>query len=753
MGLATTWLGMAEIRAQTTVCDAPGLAAAVAAGGSIGFGCDGTIVLPQTLVIAQDTQIDGTGHTVTLSGNNQVRVFYVNPGVHFTLRNLTVANGSYLGTNGVYLNRTIPVTALNSIPENAAGGGLYNNGGVVTILNCQFNGNSVIGGMPGYGITSQTIDGGAAGGGAIWNQGGVLNLTNSSFTANSAQGGQGMHNASQSTPYYTGTAYGGAIGSTNGLINADTVSFAGNYALPGGWLNGTIVVQGNPNPLTFQNNKAVCGPAGGGACSFAGDTVTLVHCLFGTNWVTTPVLTNAVNYRTIANMVQGGAIYQAAGTLNLTDCRLTGNAAVGSDATWYASIAASGLGGALYSQGVATVSYCNFTGNLARGGSWGESVAGAAGGAIGNAGQMWLLHSVLMGNSALGGTGGMPFTGFGSLPMGLTWGMGAGGGICNSNSLVLVNVTLANNTANGGRGANRSDGAGPGNNNYLAFAAPTEGGRAVGAGIYNLGTGFGTNVTLTGNAATGGAGGMDDPGFPSFLSGGGLGGGVGNAAGVMTLVSTTLASNGVYTNVPGVGLTGPQATIALGGNLYASTNGTISLLATLLANSPSGSNVFGPVTDLGYNLSSDASAGFAATGSVNGVNPLLGTLGNYGGPVPTMPLLPGSPAIDAGGSGAGCATTDARGVPRPSGTAFDIGAFEFNGAYPPVARGGAGQPNAVFQVNVAGAPGQSMTLHTSTDLANWQPVATGMIPGGGMTGVTVTNRNAGGGQFFRAVLQ
>ena len=246
---------------------------------------------------------------------------------------------------------------------------------------------------------------------------------------------------------------------------------------------------------------------------------------------------------------------------------------------------------------------------------------------------------------------------------------------------------------------------------------------------------------------------MDDPGFPSFLSGGGLGGGVGNAAGVMTLVSTTLASNGVYTNAPGVGLTGPQATIALGGNLYASTNGTISLLASLLANSPSGSNVFGPVTDLGYNLSSEASAGFAATGSVNGVNPLLGTLGNYGGPVPTVPLLPGSPAIDAGGSGAGCPTTDARGVPRPSGTAFDIGAFEFNGAYPPVARGGAGQPNAVFQVNVAGAPGQLMTLHTSTDLANWQPVATGMIPGGGMAGVAVTNRNTGGGQFFRAVLQ
>jgi hypothetical protein len=61
---------------------------------------------------------------------------------------------------------------------------------------------------------------------------------------------------------------------------------------------------------------------------------------------------------------------------------------------------------------------------------------------------------------------------------------------------------------------------------------------------------------------------------------------------------------------------------------------------------------------------------------------LLGTLGNYGGSTQTIPLLPGSPAINAGND-AFCAVTsvnnlDLRGVARPFGTHCDIGAFEAN---------------------------------------------------------------------------
>ena len=59
------------------------------------------------------------------------------------------------------------------------------------------------------------------------------------------------------------------------------------------------------------------------------------------------------------------------------------------------------------------------------------------------------------------------------------------------------------------------------------------------------------------------------------------------------------------------------------------------------------------------------------------LNPVLAPLGNYGGPTQTMALLPGSPAIDAGSSGAGIPATDQRGESRVGGV--DIGAFESQG--------------------------------------------------------------------------
>jgi hypothetical protein len=64
-------------------------------------------------------------------------------------------------------------------------------------------------------------------------------------------------------------------------------------------------------------------------------------------------------------------------------------------------------------------------------------------------------------------------------------------------------------------------------------------------------------------------------------------------------------------------------------------------------------------------------------------DPLLGPLADNGGPTQTIALLPGSPAIDAaaavasGGDYAAVVATDQRGVPRPVGSAADIGAYEF----------------------------------------------------------------------------
>jgi hypothetical protein len=98
-------------------------------------------------------------------------------------------------------------------------------------------------------------------------------------------------------------------------------------------------------------------------------------------------------------------------------------------------------------------------------------------------------------------------------------------------------------------------------------------------------------------------------------------------------------------------------------------------LNTIVAGGGSGTNCYGVLNDLGYNLFSDASAGFSGPGSLNNTNPKLGPLDNCGGPTLTMALLSDSPAID-GGSPVSFPSSDQRGRPRPFGASSDIGSFE-----------------------------------------------------------------------------
>ena len=90
-------------------------------------------------------------------------------------------------------------------------------------------------------------------------------------------------------------------------------------------------------------------------------------------------------------------------------------------------------------------------------------------------------------------------------------------------------------------------------------------------------------------------------------------------------------------------------------------------------------------TSLGHNISDDNTCStLTETDDQNNVTNLsdtLGTLGDHGGNVPTIPLLAGSPAIDAG-STVDSITTDARGFSRPQCSAYDVGAYEYNGTCP-----------------------------------------------------------------------
>ena len=193
-----------------------------------------------------------------------------------------------------------------------------------------------------------------------------------------------------------------------------------------------------------------------------------------------------------------------------------------------------------------------------------------------------------------------------------------------------------------------------------------------GGGIYNEGTLTLTNTTISGNRATG-----DGGGIYSWSSGD------------LILISTTVVYNDAGTVGGGIQNLGKAD---LGNSLIA------------LNTAPIGPDCSGTITSLRYNLIGDASdcdflatpydlvgipappSGTSESSSItmqaaSGViDPMLGPLEHNGGPTFTYSLLPGSPAIDAGGNSVVGSplflTTDQRGQPRLQGLQVDIGAYE-----------------------------------------------------------------------------
>ncbi len=219
------------------------LQTALAAPGRVVFLGDFTITLTNTITIATNTVLDGTGHQVVISGGNAVPVFYVSSNVTFSVANLTIANG--LGTNG--------------------GSAILNDGGTVILLNTVVQSNGVLAATSPRGTT-------LAEGGAILNRGGSLGATNCAFFGNTAIG---------ETFVFEDLCRGGALANEGGLANLENCIFAGNCseftslfysslyvheACGGAIYNaGTL----NASHCTFYKNSALGAPADGGAvCNF-----------------------------------------------------------------------------------------------------------------------------------------------------------------------------------------------------------------------------------------------------------------------------------------------------------------------------------------------------------------------------------------------------------------------------------------------------------------------------------------------------
>ena len=167
------------------------------------------------------------------------------------------------------------------------------------------------------------------------------------------------------------------------------------------------------------------------------------------------------------------------------------------------------------------------------------------------------------------------------------------------------------------------------------------------------------------------------------------GGGINNSFGTVAINNSTIAGNFVRAIGPrgyggGIYSTGPLliSNSTISGNWAPSGSGIYG--GAQLQNSIVAGSCHGSVTSA-FSLSSDTSCGLNGPGDKNNTDPKLGTLGNYGGPTQTIPLLSGSPAIDAGNP-SGCTdyqghllTTDQRGYRRPDKEdqiGCDIGAYE-----------------------------------------------------------------------------
>ncbi len=232
--------------------------------------------------------------------------------------------------------------------------------------------------------------------------------------------------------------------------------------------------------------------------------------------------------------------------------------------------------------------------------------------------------------------------------------------VANSGKLTLNSTTISGGNVSGGGFFNR--GTLTLNNSTVSGNTATTQGTSLGGGIANLGTVTLNNSTVSGNSATGG-------------------GGIYNN-GTLLLNNSTVSDNTGFSD------TGGPSSGGIAGS------GSTTLSNSIVANQAVGTDCSTGITSAGYSLDSDGTCNLTATGDISNGMANLGPLQvNAPGNTATHALLAGSDAIDAAPSGL---ATDQRGVSRPQGCAFDIGAFELEQAgcspnNPPTANAGSDQ--------------------------------------------------------------
>jgi hypothetical protein len=435
---------------------------------------------------------------------------------------------------------------------------------------------------------------------------------------------------------------GGADGSTDLLVAAGVTASVEGLSFTGATLH-ALVNQGSLtlDHVTISGNHIGYYASGAYGQSFFGT-------VYNTGALTvedSTISDNRVNGLAGWTGPNGGAGIWSTGTLTVLHTQLVNDVAEGGNTNLGYT-----YGGAIcnYYGGTATVIACTLTGNQASEGGGLCSV---------NSGTLTVSGCAVSGNSAASGGGGLSVLSGTAQVTGCTitnnTAITTGGGMdCSRSTLTLSGSTLAGNRVGG------SGNTGEGGGLWVRFVTAT--------------TVTIANCTIANNSAVG----YVYQGQPHPGAGGGLYvfplPGLG---GVLTVVGSTVAGNG---------------TDGSGGGLWVGARTPMTLTNTLVAGNTAvtgGADVFGPLLPTSaFNLIGN---GDGSTGLVNGalgnqvgttaapIDPRLGPLEDNGGPTPTMALLSGSPAIDAG-SNTNPSAFDQRGTgsARVVGAGIDVGAFE-----------------------------------------------------------------------------
>jgi hypothetical protein len=703
--------GHLSLREALYIAQLPGVTAPI----TFAPGLHGTIALTGgPLAITSGVTIQGPGANVlTIDAGGQSRVFSVGGGSadKVTISGLTITGGSAATGGGIWNADTL--TLSDVVVTNNTGGGIENDQGNLYLIDSTVSNNT--GANTGGGIdmsaggaltavNSTIADNTATYGGGIFSKaflaifGGqnvpaTVTLTNVTVAGNSASLGAGVFNGDLSTLTLGNTIIGEDSGPEvsnhfdRSIANGSIIAVQGQNLVQGGLagfpavlsadpLLGPLQNNGGPTPTMalLPNSPAIDAGVNSFALDLSGNPLTTdqrglprIHGpavdlgafeVYGPAVVDTLADTSNGDYSPGHFSLREAVVIGASpitfapglhGTITLSQgpLAITGGLTIQGPGANVLTIDGGGHSNIFHIAGPSASH--PITTSIS-----GLTITKAGSGIYNTFDTLSLSDVVVTGNSADGIDNDLAFLHV----LNSTISSNLGSGIVDTDGQVtLVGSTVANNQGdqNGNGGGISVYGTGGLMEATLTAVNTTIADNAslLGGGIYASGTIFGivvpvlvtlTNVTVAGNIANDGAG----------------------------IYNSTGSTLTLYNTIVGANIGAPDLTNDLTDRFFGGIGFTMAL----------GANLVESVETVSNGVPQTVGGEFDANPPVISADPKLGPLQNNGGPTPTMALLPGSPAIDAGANSFALdlsgnpLQTDQNGFPRISGAKVDLGAYE-----------------------------------------------------------------------------